>query len=554
MLEGELSAVGSVSRRTRAPMYREGITVTPADPGNLERLRPAVVELVAELERAFRPRRDQLLRQRSLFRRRIASGWIPDFRPESRSIRDGDWTVAAAPVEVRDRRVEITGPTDRKMVVNALNSGASVYMADFEDAHSPVWERTLEGQKNLFDAIRREIDFVAPEGKRYELGARTATLMVRPRGWHLDEPNVSVDGRSVSASLFDVGVFLYQNARELLRRGSAPYLYLPKIEHAAEARLWNDVFDASESLLGLPPGSIRATVLIETVPAAFEMDEILYELRERALGLNCGRWDYIFSFIKQFRDDSRYVLPDRSQLTMESPFLSAYSRLLVDTCHRRGVHALGGMAADIPVKDDPVANARALERVTQDKVREVRIGHDGTWVAHPALVVVARAVFDQEMPRPNQIDRRSSGRVVSRSELLEIPRGTITESGVRGNVRVALRYLSAWLKGTGAVAIDHRMEDAATAEIARSQLWQWSHHRVQVSGGRTIDSVLLRTVLAEEKAQFMQEGASSGSSVETVRRASTLVDRLITSDRLEEFATIPASVMLDQGPEVELPA
>ncbi|HZY93204.1 MAG TPA: malate synthase A [Thermoplasmata archaeon] len=529
---------------TRAPASGPGISVRPAGRTRVERLVPSLEELVVELERAFRTRREKVLRDRSLFRQKLLSGSAPGFPPDSSEIRRGDWSVSPAPPALADRRVEITGPTDRKMVVNALNSGASAYMADFEDAHAPAWGKTLEGQQNLFDAIRRKIDFVDAAGKPYRLLPRTATLMMRPRGWHLEEPNVLIDGRPVSASLFDFGVFVHQNGRELVRGGAGVYLYLPKLEHASEARLWNDVFGRAEEVLGLPHATCRATVLIETLPAVFEMDEILYELRERALGLNCGRWDYIFSFIKQFRHDPEYTLPDRSQLTMDLPFLRSYARLLIRTCHRRGTHAIGGMAADIPVKNDPEANARAIERVTHDKEREVQLGHDGTWVAHPALVPVAKAVFDRAMPSRNQIDRDPPGPSVGPRDLVEVPKGSITASGVRSNVRVAVRYLTSWLDGSGAVAIDHRMEDAATAEIARSQLWQWVHHHARLDSGETVDLDRVRQLLRDEEAMLHRERRAAGLNGLAVRQASALLDQVVTGDHFVDFITFPASQLL----------
>ncbi|HEV2166183.1 MAG TPA: malate synthase A [Thermoplasmata archaeon] len=535
---------GAEPARTRASPLLRGVSVasTPAD--QLEALRPALVELVAELEREFGPRRVELLRARERFRSSVASSRLPDFLEESRALRREDWTVAAAPSDLRDRRVEITGPPERKMVVHALNSGASVYMADFEDAHSPVWNRTLEGQANLRDAVRRRIEAEGPGGRVYRLNPTVATLMVRPRGWHLVEAHVGVDDRPVSASLFDVGVFAYQNAHELLRRGTAPYLYLPKIEHRSEARLWNEVLGRIEDRLGIPAASIRVTVLIETLPAAFEMEEILWELRERVVGLNCGRWDYIFSFIKHFREDPRFVLPDRSQLTMDTGFLEPYSRLLVATCHRRGAHAMGGMAAEIPVRADPEANGAAFERVTQDKEREVGIGYDGTWVAHPDLVPVARAVFNRAMPAPNQVETAHPDGNVARGDLLRLPTGTVSEAGVRTNVRASLRYLDGWLRGSGAVAIDHRMEDAATMEISRSQLWQWFRHGAPVSDRGPFDARMLTRHLLAERAALAMELSARRVPTRTVALAAQLLDSLVTSSRFVEFATIPAYSLL----------
>jgi malate synthase len=434
------------------------------------------------------------------------------------------------------------------MIINALNSGAKVFMADFEDSHSPTWVGTVAGQVNLWDAVRRRIEYRSPDGREYRLREPTATLMVRPRGWHLEERHVLVDGQPVSASLFDFGLFLYHNAAELRRRGTGPYFYLPKMEHYLEARLWNNVFIASEDRLGLPRGTIRATVLIETLPAAFQMDEILWELREHSVGLNCGRWDYLFSFIKQFRDDGTTLFPDRSLLTMSTPFLTAYSRLLIATCHRRGAHAMGGMAAQIPIKDDPGANAQAIERVVEDKQREVRAGHDGTWVAHPGLVSIAQEIFDREMPRPNQIDRPASGPSVRPRDLLAVPSGPITPEGVRRNTRVALRYLESWLRGIGCVPIDHLMEDAATVEIARSQLWQWVRHHAPLEGGGIVDRPLFRRFLVSETDALRSEGTDGGRR-DSVEGAVALLDRVVTARSFEEFITQLAYPELADAPE-----
>src|SRR5436309_4409504 len=427
---------------------------------------PEGLGVVARLQRGFGGRRQELLRLRDERQTRIDAGEMPQFLVTTSSVRDSDWHVAKAPKDLQDRRVEITGPTDRKMLINALNSGARVFMADFEDANSPTWSNLVEGQANLIDAIERRIEFKSPEGKEYRLNEKVATLLVRPRGWHLDERHVEVDGKPVSGSLFDFGLYFFHNAERLLKKGSGPYFYLAKLESHLEARLWNDVFNFAQDELGIPRGTIRATVLIETILAAFEMEEILYELRDHSSGLNCGRWDYIFSFIKKFRHRPEFVLPDRAQVTMDRAFLDAYVRLLIRTCHRRGAHALGGMAAQIPIKRDPALNAQAIEKVRQDKLREVRQGHDGTWVAHPALVSVAREVFDAHMPGPHQIARQREDVRVTAGDLLAAPGGDITEQGLRKNLDVALRYLAAWLGGTGCVPIYDLMEDAATAEIS----------------------------------------------------------------------------------------
>jgi malate synthase len=420
------------------------------------------------------------------------------------------------------------------MIINALNSGARVFMADFEDAHSPTWNATIVGQANVRDAVRREITYSSPEGRSYRLDSRTATLMVRPRGWHLDERHFEVDGQPMSASLFDFGLFLFHNAAELRRRGTAPYLYLPKLEHHLEARLWNDVFRFTEEFLGLPVGTIRATALIETLPAAFQMDEILWELREHSVGLNCGRWDYLFSFLKQLSGVPDAVFPDRSRLTMSTPFLTAYSHLLIETCHRRGAHAIGGMAAQIPIRDDPEKNAKALALVVADKEREVAAGHDGTWVAHPGLVPLAMNVFDRAMPAPNQIGRPWTGPHVHPQDLLEVPRGPVTRGGVQANARASLRYLESWLRGVGCVPIDHLMEDAATAEIARSQLWQWVHHHAVLEDGRPVDLALVREAFQLERRNLLGEEAGP-ARLRTIGLASSLLDEATSTPTFVRF-------------------
>jgi malate synthase len=470
----------------------------------------------------------------------LDAGRLPDFLPETRKVREAKWRVASAPDDLVDRRVEITGPVERKMVINALNSGASVFMADFEDANSPTWKNNIEGQVNLCDAVRRRITFEQPETrKRYALNERTATLVVRPRGWHLSEAHVLVDGQPISASLFDFGLYFFHNARELVTRGSGPYFYLPKLENHLEARLWNAVFVHAQNSIGLPRGTIRATVLIETILAAFEMDEILFELREHCSGLNCGRWDYIFSCIKKFHARPDWVLPDRALVGMTEHFLRSYSQLLIQTCHRRGAHAMGGMAAQIPIKDDPAANAAALAKVEADKRREAGDGHDGTWVAHPALVGVARAVFDELMPEPNQLTRLSEGVHVGQADLLRVPRGPITAAGLCHNVAVGLRYVAAWLAGSGCVPLYHLMEDAATAEISRAQLWQWLHHAARLDDGRTVDAELFRSVLGEELARIASEPGATAQARERAL-AGEIFERMVTQERFEEFLTLPA--------------
>jgi malate synthase len=486
---------------------------------------------VAALHKEFNPRRLELLAAREVRKQRLDAGELPDFLEETRGIRESDWTVAPIPHDLRDRRVEITGPVDRKMIINALNSGANVFMADFEDANSPTWANCIEGQLNLRDAVRRTISFDRG-AKQYRLDENIATLLVRPRGWHLSEAHVFVDGEAISASLFDFGVYFFHNAHAAIDRGSGPYFYLPKMESHLEARLWNDVFVRAQQELGVPVGTIRATVLIETILAAFEMDEILWELRDHSAGLNCGRWDYIFSFIKKFRARHDFITPDRGSITMDRAFLAAYVDLLIRTCHRRGIHAMGGMAAQIPIKDDPAANEAATNKVEADKLREVRAGHDGTWVAHPGLVGVAKRVFDEHMPAPNQIDRKREDVKVVRDDLLRIPEGVVTEKGVRQNVNVGILYLAAWLGGSGAVPLYNLMEDAATAEISRTQLWQWLQHGAKLDDGRTIDAALYERIRDEELAGIGEKPH--------VRTAARIFDELILAPELADFLTIPA--------------
>jgi malate synthase len=477
--------------------------------------------------------------------REIQDGRFPDFLPDAAAVREGEWRVADIPRDLLDRRVEITGPVERKMVINALNSGAKVFMADFEDANSPTWTNNLEGQINLCDAVRRTIEFAGPEGKHYRLAPATATLVVRPRGWHLVEKHVLVDGRPISGSLFDFGLFFFHNAAELLRRGTGPYFYLPKLESHLEARLWNDVFLAAQDTVGVPRGTIRATVLIETILAAFEMDEILYELREHSSGLNCGRWDYIFSFIKKFRHRPDFVLPDRALVTMDRHFLRSYVDLLIRTCHRRGAHEMGGMAAQIPIKADPAANERALEKVRQDKLREARAGHDGTWVAHPGLVGLAQAVFDAHMGGPHQLAvRRDEVRVTAR-DLLTVPDGPITEAGLRLNVDVGIQYLEAWLGGTGCVPIYNLMEDAATAEISRTQVWQWLRHNARLDDGREVTAELVRRVTAQELDKLRQALGAARFDGGRFALAARLFDELMTGTEFADFLTLTAYDHID---------
>jgi len=501
---------------------------------------------LSKLAARFEPRRQELLTRRRTAQQEIDNGKFPDFLPETAEIRQGEWKVAPIPKDLLDRRVEITGPVDRKMIINALNSGANVYMADFEDSNSPTWSNNIEGQQNLRDAIRETIRYESPEGKQYRLGSNLATLVVRPRGWHLDEKHFLVDGKPISGALFDFGLFFFHNAATLLNKGTGPYFYLPKMESHLEARLWNDVFCLAQDELGIPRGSIRATVLIETILAAFEMDEILYELRDHSAGLNCGRWDYIFSFIKKFRAHPEFVLPDRSQVTMERHFLSSYVELLIQTCHRRGIHAMGGMAAQIPIRNDAVANEQALEKVRRDKLREVQAGHDGTWVAHPGLVPVAKEIFDKYMPQPNQIssDRKSAeraSRMVQAKDLLDVPTGDITDEGLRWNIDVGLQYLHSWLRGSGCVPIYNLMEDAATAEICRAQVWQWVKHDAHFKDGRLVTEDMVKEIIHHRAAEL---GAELGND-EKLRQAAKVLEDLTTSWEFAEFLTLASYDLLD---------
>jgi len=513
----------------------------PIPAGSEPILSGPALAFVARLHRRFDARRRELLEARQRRQARFDAGERPDFLADSAALRKAAWKVAPIPAGLADRRVEITGPVERKLIINALNSGASVFMADFEDSTAPTWANVVEGQLNLRDAVSGSIEYTAPQGgKTYRLGPRPATLFVRPRGWHLPEKHVRVDGQVLSGSLFDFGLFLFHNARALLDRGAGPYFYLPKLQGHLEARLWNDVFIAAQEALGLPRGTIKATVLIETLPAAFEMDEILFELREHSAGLNCGRWDYIFSVIKTFRADPDCALPDRAALGMTQHFLRSYSRLLIATCHRRGAHAIGGMAAQIPIKDDEAAHRAAIGKVEADKRREVGDGHDGTWVAHPGLVPVAKRIFDEGMPGPNQIHRLGDGHTVRAADLLALPGGAITEAGLRLNVDVGLRYLAAWLSGTGCVPLDNLMEDAATAEISRTQVWQWIHHGARLIDGRPVTAALYRSVQAEVVERLRARLGDGAFEAGRYPAAAALFDRLITAPQLPDFLTLPA--------------
>ncbi len=516
----------------------------PLTPAFAEILTPEACAFLAGLFRAFEPRRQEILRSRVERQKELDAGVMPDFLPSTRAVREGTWKVAPAPADLLDRRTEITGPVDRKMVINALNSGAKVFMADFEDATSPTWENLVDGHINLRDAVRRSITFTSPEGKAYKLNEKTATLLVRPRGWHLPEKHVLLDGQPVSGSLFDFGLYFFHNAKEALARGTGPYFYLPKMEGHLEARLWNDVFVHAQAALGVPQGSIRATALIETILATFEAEEILYELRDHASGLNCGRWDYIFSCIKKLQARTDYIFPDRTQVTMTAPFMRAYCLYVIKVCHRRGAHAMGGMAAQIPIKGNPAANEEALAKVLADKEREATDGHDGTWVAHPGLVPVALKAFDKHMPGPNQVSRQREDVHVTAAELLAAPSGTITDAGIRMNFAVGIQYLEAWLGGSGCVPLYNLMEDAATAEISRAQLWQWLHRGAKLDNGKTVTpehyDFLLGEAIAKIKAEVGEERYSNGH----FRVAAHLFTEMVKASRLDEFLTLPAYQLL----------
>ena len=513
--------------------------LAPVNESYAKILTPEAVAFIVDLQRTFNDRRKVLLDARHQRQKRLDAGEKPNFLAETKAIRDAEWTVAPLPADLLDRRVEITGPVDRKMIINALNSGAKVFMADFEDSNTPLWNNLLDGQINLRDAIRRTISYSDPATKKqYKLNDKTAVLFVRARGWHLEEQHVRVDGEPMSGSIFDFGLYFFHNAKELLARGSGPYFYLPKLESHLEARLWNDIFIRAQEKLGVPQGSIKGTVLIETILASFEMDEILYELREHSAGLNCGRWDYIFSFIKKFSNDPHAVLPDRAQVTMATHFMRSYSKLAIKTCHRRNVHAMGGMSAYIPIKSDLEANDKAIAQVKADKEREASDGHDGTWVAHPGLVPVAMEIFDRLMPQPNQISKQLPDYNVTADDLLQIPAGQITDAGLKQNVAVGLGYVEAWMRGIGCVPLFNLMEDAATAEISRAQLWQWVHQKAKLSDGRTVDTPLVESIIADElKKQKVAVDAVRYSAYE---KAADLMRELVSAPQFIEFLTLPA--------------
>jgi malate synthase len=510
-----------------------------------EVLTPLALQLLASLHRRFNARRLELLGARAQRQLLLDDGALPQFLAATQEVRAADWRIAPIPADLIDRRVEITGPVDRKMIINALNAPVRAFMADFEDSCSPTWENLIRGQVNLMDAVRRTISYAdTATGKVYRLGERTATLIVRPRGWHLPEKHVRINGEPVSGALFDFALFLANNHEALAQRGTGPYFYLPKMESHLEARLWNEVFIAAQDALGMARGTIKATVLIETILAAFEMDEILFELREHSAGLNCGRWDYIFSFIKKFRNRPDFLLPDRASVTMERHFLKSYVDLLIKTCHRRGAHAMGGMAAQIPIRDDPAANAAAMARVRADKLREARAGHDGTWIAHPGLAPIALEAFDSVLKGPNQLEVRRADVSVTARDLLTVPEGTITEEGVRGCIRVGVQYLESWLRGNGCVPLYHLMEDAATAEICRAQLWQWLRHGARMSDGAAVSVERFDRLLNEELDRIHAEVGASRLTDGVFPTAARLFEQMIKNETFDEFLTLPAYELL----------
>jgi len=520
--------------------YGEGVQILgDVTPQFAEILTPEAVAFVARLSREFEARRQKLLARRAMRQKAFDAGAQPVFWPETAHIREGSWTIAPLPADLQDRRVEITGPTDRKMIINALNSGANMFMADFEDSNAPAWRNMVEGQVNVRDAVAGTITYQSPEGKQYRLKDKVATLIVRPRGWHLPEKHVHVDGAPISGSLFDFGLFFFHNAKQLIAKGTGPYLYLPKLESHVEARLWNDVFNFAQDALGIPRGTIKATVLIETILGAFEMDEILYELREHSAGLNCGRWDYLFSAIKTFHARRDFVLADRALVMMTSPFMRAYAQLVIKTCHKRNAPAIGGMAAQIPIKGDAAANEAALAKVRADKEREASDGHDGTWVAHPGLVPIAKEVFDRIMPTPNQIHKKREDVEVTEIDLLAFgPEKPITEAGLRKNIEVGVEYLTAWLAHNGCVPIHHLMEDAATAEISRAQIWQWIRSpKGMLDDGRKVTKEMFREMLPEEVAGLRAQRKYDEA---VLNEAAELFEEITTDDHFTEFLTLPA--------------
>jgi malate synthase len=540
-----MSATAFATRTETVARPTPGLSLTVQVVGQTELLPAAALALLVSLHRAIEPERQLRLSARARRQRQFDQGELPDFRADTLAIRQGDWKVAPLPAALQDRRIEITGPTDPKMVINALNSGAKVFMADFEDSTAPAWRNLLAGQRALIGAVRGDLTYDAPNGKHYALRPydEQAVLIVRPRGWHLDERHVRVDGQPIAGGLFDAAIYAFHNARALQARERGPYFYLPKLQSMEEAALWETALAHIEAMLGLPHGQIKVTVLIETLPAVFEMDEILYVLRDRIVGLNCGRWDYIFSYLKTFRAHADRVLPERGQVTMTQPFLKTYSELLIHTCHRRGAHAMGGMAAQIPINNDEAANEQAMARVRADKLREVSAGHDGTWVAHPGLIAVAKAIFDEHMPTANQHHVLRNDVQANRDALIEPSQGSITRNGFEGNVEVCVRYLAAWLDGNGCVPIHNLMEDAATAEISRAQIWQWLHNNQYLDDGTAIDFTLLETTLRNLPARLgnLQE-LPGGAHVE---QAIALLERLSRADELADFLTLPAYELID---------
>ncbi len=509
--------------------------------GYEEILTPEAIAFVVKLHRAFNGRRKELLEARQVRQKEIDNGKFPDFLPETAHIRESEWTVAPLPEDLLDRRVEITGPVDRKMVINALNSGAKMFMADFEDSNSPSWDNNVGGQINLRDANKRTISYENPDnGKKYALNDTIATLLVRPRGWHLLEKGLMIDGEPCSGGIFDFGLYFFHNVHQLLENGSGPYFYLPKMESHLEARLWNDAFVMAQNELGIEQGTIKATVLIETILASFELHEILWELKDHSAGLNCGRWDYIFSYIKRFRNHPEFIVPNRDQVTMASPFMDAYSRLVIQTCHKRGVHAMGGMAAFIPIKGDEAANEAAVNKVKNDKIREAKNGHDGTWVAHPGLVKVAMDVFDEFMPTPNQIDVKRENDVITAADLIAVPEGTISEAGVRKNINVGILYLESWLRGNGAAAIYNLMEDAATAEISRTQVWQWIQRGAEMEDGRKVTYEMVEGFIPSELEKIEAYVGTEAYTNGKFELATELFKKLVATEEFEEFLTLNA--------------
>lgn len=504
-------------------------------------LTEAALTFIKALHQNFNSQRLELLTKREVQQAYFDAGDFPSFPEETKAVREGDWQVESIPEDLMDRRVEITGPVDRKMVINALNSGAKTFMADFEDSNAPSWSNTLDGQVNLLDANKKTIELIdTNRGKQYKLNDNTAVLLVRPRGLHLNERHVVIDGEEISGSLFDFGLYVFHNTNVLLKQGSAPYFYLPKLEHYLEARWWNDVFNFAQEYLNVPKGTFKATLLIETITASFQLNEFIYELKDHIVGLNCGRWDYIFSYIKKFRNHKDFVVPNRDQVTMTTPFMAAYSNLVIQVCHKRGIHAMGGMAAQIPIKNNPNANAAALEKVRLDKEREAKNGHDGTWVAHPALVEVAMQEFDKYMPTPNQIFKKREDVNVTEQDLVELPQGTITEAGIRKNINVGILYMEAWLRGYGAVALYNLMEDAATAEISRTQVWQWLKNEVTLEDGRTFNTELFSDLFYDEVEKIITEIGEDRIEKTKFPEAVGLFKRLVTQTDFEEFLTLSA--------------